>query len=81
MVVVKVFELTGYLHLDIARPTGPREQRVYKPRELGEHGPGAAELTRQLLAQLAREGYALTNTYGGGDRFGNLNTLVFTRRP
>lgn len=82
VVVVKVYENASYLTLDIARATGAREKREYKPRDLGERGPGAAELTRQLLAQLAREGYVLTSTYGGGgDRFGNLNTLVFTRRP
>ena len=81
VVVVKVVEDAGSLRLDIARATGPHEQRNYRPRDLSDYGPGAAELTRQLLAQLAREGYALTTTYGGGERYGNRNTLVFTQRP
>lgn len=81
IVVVKVFENTNFLIIDIARAKGKREQRSFKPSDLREKGPGAAELTRQLLAQLYQEGYALTSTYGGGDHFSNLNTLVFTRRP
>lgn len=79
VVVVKVSESTAYLTLDIARADGKRERRDYKPRDLKENG-NSAEFTRQLIAQLYQEGYALTSTYGGGGTF-NLNTLVFTRRP
>ena len=76
--VVRVVEENGYLGMDIARPEGKRERREYKARDLRE--PGAvAELTRQLLAQLYQEGYALASTYDDG-RFGSTNTLVFTKR-
>ena len=78
VVVVRVFEDGGYLRMDIARPEGKRERREFKARDLREPG-AAAELTRQLLAQLYQEGYSLTSTYGGG-RFGSTNTLVFTKR-
>jgi hypothetical protein len=79
IVVVKVYENSYHLMMDIARPDGKHEKREYKQRDLKPEG-AAAEFTRQLLAQLYQEGYGLTSTYGGGDRYGNLNTLVFTKR-
>lgn len=77
--VVTVFFTGGTLVMDVARPEGKHEHREFKPRDLREEG-AEAELTRQLLTQLYQEGYSLTGTYGGGDRFVNRNTLVFTKR-
>jgi hypothetical protein len=79
VVVVEVFDNGNGLVMDIARPEGKHERREFKLRDLRAEG-AAAELTRQLIAQLYQEGYGLTSTYGGGDRFGLRNTLVFTKR-
>jgi hypothetical protein len=78
VVVVKVRENDGvYLEITIARGAGKLETRLFKQHDLRD-GAGA-ELTRQALAQLYQEGYTLTSTYGGGDRYINSSTLVFTK--
>lgn len=83
VVVVKVTESYDYLLLDIARAGVKPERRTFKRRDLLVDG-APAEITRQLIAQLYKEGYALTSTYGGGGILTgsnmNLNTLVFTKR-
>jgi hypothetical protein len=84
IVVVKVSEDEGYLRFAIARGDGKTEMRDYVAAELSRLGgtptDGRAEATRQLFAELFQQGYVLTCSYGGGDRTGTLNTLVFTKR-
>lgn len=83
LVVVKVSEDEGYLRFAIARGNGKVEMRDYVAAELSRLGgtptDGRAEATRQLFAELFQQGYVLTCSYGGGDRTGTLNTLVFSK--
>jgi len=87
IVVVKVTESYGWLHLDIARADSKPEHREFNLKQLREKGAtyatsGQAECTRSLLVELAQQGYTLTTTYTAGS--GSTNgpaTLIFTKRP
>lgn len=77
IVVVKVSEDEGY------RGDGKTEMRDYVAAELTHLGgtptDGRVEATRRLFAELFQQGYVLNCSYGGGDRTGTLNTLVFIK--
>jgi len=79
VVTVKVNESRFHpLQLIISRDNGPAEVLTFDAK--GMHKPGAKEAaTQQVLAKLYREGFVVKNTFGGGDKFGNVNTLIFVR--
>ena len=76
---VKVRDLRNEpLQLIISRGSGPAEVLTFDSKEMRK--PGANEAaTQQVLAKLYREGFVVKNTFGGGDHFGNVNTLIFVR--
>ena len=87
IVVVKVRENASYMEMNIARPGSKPEKRVFKGKDLKELGDGnepsgIAEATRRLLAELAQQGYSLTNTYGSNSSSTEFSpvTLIFTKR-
>ena len=66
------------LQLIISRDSGPAEVLTFDAKEMRK--PGAKEAaTQQVLAKLYREGFVVKNSFGGGDRYGNVNTLIFVR--
>ena len=79
VVTVKVRELRHHpLQLIISRGSGPTEVLTFDSKQMRK--PGANEVaTQQVLAKLYREGFVVKNTFGGGDKFGNVNTLIFVR--
>jgi hypothetical protein len=84
VVVVKVKEYSAYMEFGIARAGRKPEYRLFKPAALRELGDGkeiggTAEATRQLLIELAQQGYSLTTTYSDGNDAGR-TTLVFTKK-
>lgn len=78
VVTLKVREGYHYLQLIVSRSAGPPEVLKYSAREMKEDGAQEA-VTLQVLAKLYREGYVVKSTYGGGDHFGNTNTLILVR--
>lgn len=83
LVVVKATESYTSLEFAIARAGSKPEYRRFKFRQLNElsgnneASSGAAEATRQLLVELAQQGYSLTTTYA---QAGAPTTLVFTKK-
>ena len=79
VVTVKVRELRHHpMQLIISRGSGPAEVLTVDSKQMRK--PGANEVTtQQVLAKLYREGFVVKNTFGGGDKFGNVNTLIFVR--
>lgn len=66
------------LQLIISRDSGPAEVLTFDAK--GMRKPGAKEAaTQQVLAKLYREGFAVKNSFGGGDKYGNVNTLILVR--
>lgn len=66
------------LQLIISRDSGPAEVLTFEAKEMRK--PGAREAaTQQVFAKLYREGFVVKNSFGGGDKFGNVNTLLFVR--
>jgi len=79
VVTLKVRESVYHsLQLIVSRSAGPPEVLNFSAREMKQDGAQEAA-TQQVLAKLYREGYAVKSTYGGGDRFGNTNTLILVR--
>ena len=78
VVTVKVDDRHRPLQLIISRGSGPAEVLTFDAKEMRK--PGAKEAaTQQAFAKLYREGFVVKNSFGGGDKFGNVNTLIFVR--
>ena len=79
VVTVKVNERPFHsLQLIVSRDSGPAEVLTFDGKQMRQ--PGAKEAaTQQVFAKLYREGFVVKTTFGGGDKYGNLNTLIFVR--